>query len=55
MSSSVNLYTIKDGNIGTNSVFLLDELKGQKGVSRKKYTRQNNSEEEMGEHDGNEK
>ena len=47
-------------------MFLLDELKRQKGVSRKKYTRLNNSlsesiddaedgEEEMGEDDGNEK
>ena len=47
-------------------VFLLDELKRQKGVCRKKYTRLNNSlseslddaeygEEEMGEDDSNEK
>ena len=47
-------------------VSLLDELERQKGVSRKKYTRLNNSlsesldddedgEEEMGEDDGNEK
>ena len=47
-------------------MFLLDELKRQKGVSRKKYTRLNNSlsetldgaedgEEEMGEDDDNEK
>ena len=47
-------------------MFLLDELKRQKGVSRKEYTRLNNSiseslddaedgEEEMGEDDGNEK